>query len=90
MRCPICDAKLEGGLVCKYCNITKDQIEKASNKKDMLRHKFNQDFDEGIFLKNGQQFLDYNLEQISKFGGFADFEKIPSFLKKTMEKVRKM
>lgn len=33
MRCPICDAKLEGGLVCKYCNITKDQIEKASNKK---------------------------------------------------------
>lgn len=33
MRCPICDAKLESDIFCKYCNITKDQIENASNKK---------------------------------------------------------
>lgn len=33
MRCPICDAKLEGGLVCKYCNVTNEQILNASNKK---------------------------------------------------------
>lgn len=33
MRCPICDAKLESGLICKYCNITNEQIENASNKK---------------------------------------------------------
>lgn len=33
MRCPICDAKLESGIVCKYCNVTKEQVENASNKK---------------------------------------------------------
>ena len=33
MRCPICDAKLESGILCKYCNVTKEQIENASNKK---------------------------------------------------------
>ena len=33
MRCPICDAKLESGLICKYCGVTKEQIENASNKK---------------------------------------------------------
>lgn len=33
MRCPICDARLESGIVCKYCNVTKEQIENASNKK---------------------------------------------------------
>ena len=33
MRCPICDAKLESGIICKYCKVTKEQIENASNKK---------------------------------------------------------
>ena len=33
MRCPICDARLEGGLICKYCKVTKEQVETASNKK---------------------------------------------------------
>ena len=33
MRCPICDARLESGIVCKYCNVTKEQVENASNKK---------------------------------------------------------
>ena len=33
MRCPICDAKLESGILCKYCGVTKEQIESASNKK---------------------------------------------------------
>ena len=33
MRCPICDAKLEGGQVCKYCKVTREEIETASNKK---------------------------------------------------------
>ena len=33
MRCPICDAKLESGQICKYCKVTREEIENASNKK---------------------------------------------------------
>lgn len=33
MRCPICDAKLVSGELCKYCGVTKDEIENGSNKK---------------------------------------------------------
>ena len=32
IKCPICGAKLESQIICPYCKITVDQIEKASNK----------------------------------------------------------
>ena len=33
MRCPICGAKMVNKQFCKYCNITDEQVYKASNKK---------------------------------------------------------
>ena len=33
MRCPICGAKMVNKQLCKYCNITDEQVYKASNKK---------------------------------------------------------
>ncbi len=33
MRCPICGSKMVQGELCKYCNITSDQVNNASNKK---------------------------------------------------------
>lgn len=32
MKCPICGSKLVGKQLCRYCNITDDQIKNASNK----------------------------------------------------------
>ena len=33
MRCPICGSKMVQGQLCKYCGVTADQVENASNKK---------------------------------------------------------
>lgn len=33
MRCPICGAKMVNKQLCKYCNITDEQVLNASNKK---------------------------------------------------------
>jgi len=33
MRCPICGSKMVQNQLCKYCNITDDQVINASNKK---------------------------------------------------------
>ena len=33
MRCPICDAKLISGQLCKYCGVTREEIINGSNKK---------------------------------------------------------
>jgi len=49
-------------------------FEKATRKKDIIRNKFLTDFSEGVFLPGGEKFLDYDLDNISTFGGFADFE----------------
>ncbi len=32
MRCPICGSKMVQGQLCKYCNVTADQVNNASNK----------------------------------------------------------
>ena len=49
-------------------------LEKAANKKDALRNKFNTDFSEGIFLADGKSFFEYGLDSIETFGGFANYE----------------
>lgn len=33
MRCPICGAKMVQGQLCKYCGVTDEQVNNASNKK---------------------------------------------------------
>lgn len=33
MRCPICNAKMLEGAICKYCGVTSEQVKNASNKK---------------------------------------------------------
>lgn len=32
MKCPICGAKMVDGKICKYCNVTSEQVNTASNK----------------------------------------------------------
>jgi TM2 domain-containing membrane protein YozV len=33
MKCPVCGSKMVNGKVCRYCNVTSDQVINASNKK---------------------------------------------------------
>ena len=32
MKCPVCGAKMVDGKICKYCNVTSEQVYEASNK----------------------------------------------------------
>lgn len=32
MKCPVCGSKMVDGKICKYCNITSEQVFQASNK----------------------------------------------------------
>ncbi|MBR2468134.1 MAG: TM2 domain-containing protein [Clostridia bacterium] len=32
MRCPVCGARMISGQICRYCNVTSDQVLEASNK----------------------------------------------------------
>ena len=32
MKCPVCGAKMVDGVICKYCNVTSEQVTNASNK----------------------------------------------------------
>lgn len=32
MKCPVCGAKMVDGKICKYCNVTSEQVLSASNK----------------------------------------------------------
>ncbi len=45
MKCPVCGAKMIDGKICKYCNVTNEQVLMASNKeaKKAFKEKRNSD-----------------------------------------------